>query len=89
MTTSPRAINGLQAVDHANAVLMAVPAAAQVAAEADYHNRCMAQMLHAMQLQNAQSQLQTAQSQFQYIQATLEDKWKQQKFILQLKKFQL
>ena len=82
-------VTARQAVDRANAVLMAVPAAAQVAAEADATARCMAQMLHAMQLQNAQSQLQTAQSQLQYAQARLEDKRQQQKFILQQQKFQL
>jgi hypothetical protein len=81
-------VTARQAVDRANAVLMAVPAAAQVAAEADATARCMAQMLHAMQLQNAQSQLQTAQSQLQYAQARLEDKRQQQKFILQQQRFQ-
>jgi multidrug efflux pump subunit AcrA (membrane-fusion protein) len=80
-----------QAVDRANAVLMAVPAAAVVPDGADPNATLMAQMLHAMQLQNAQSQLQNAQSQLQnaqsqlqYAKARLDDKLQQQKFQLQL-----
>ena len=66
-----------EAVDRASAALEAMPANPTVPPGADPTAALMAQMLHTMQMQNAQSQL-------QYAQARLDDKLQQQKFQLQL-----
>jgi len=66
-----------EAVNRATAALEAMPANPAVPTGADPTAMLMAQMLHTMQLQNAQSQL-------QYAQARLDDKLQQQRFQLQL-----